>query len=465
VDDFGGRLTDLLRSATRAFPGFDVLQTAGVLDVSAPDIPVDRLRVEIPARQFLHLQSVGLRGRDGVDLADRVTRMTASGWHEGWTSNTGLPFDQAALLDFDSPSGTAVHTDRQDDPSWIELILAEPTLLSDVRVRNVGTRLASRVAGIRVLAGAQGSELVSLYDAAAELVQLESFLRDEVDPESEPLLTDLIPTLLHVFSGHYGKSRRAFRMVRTNLSPNELRDFRSVVSTEILQPRSLEWTVHGPRRSFRFWSVEEKRRYIEFTVDVAEDLRGLTDNVAFGFGAVLAVVRDGDLIPHDDDLDLIVGFEPHEAQTLPQALELLESFLIQRGYVVGGDFFAHRHVHKPGFKKLDVFVGLFEGDTVSWFPGTRGALARDTMFPTSTGTILEVDVPLPADPSRYLETIYGPGWKTPDPGFTHSWSKRNFVDQQARSTEPSPADQAPVQARRLARFLRLPGRDRGTPRT
>ena len=207
----------------------------------------------------------------------------------------------------------------------------------------------------------------------------------------------------------------------------------------MLLQRALEWTAHGPTRSFRFWTPEEKVEYVRLTVSVAAALRELTPHVCFGYGAALAVVRDGDLIPHDDDLDLIVAFEPGEARTLPEAHALVEEHLRARGFAVKGDFFGHRHVAAtPGAKNVDVFSGLFEGDRISWYPGTRGALDRRTMFPTSEGELLGVACPLPAHPVTYLETIYGPGWSTPDPGFRHTWRKKDFADQ-ATAPAPKPA--------------------------
>jgi hypothetical protein len=86
-------------------------------------------------------------------------------------------------------------------------------------------------------------------------------------------------------------------------------------------------------------------------------------------------------------------------------------------------------VARPGQgKKLDVFVGIFEGDTISWYPGTRGSLHRETMFPTSEGPMLGHACPLPRNPLQYLETVYGPGWRNPDPAFRHQWSGAGYED-------------------------------------
>jgi hypothetical protein len=150
-------------------------------------------------------------------------------------------------------------------------------------------------------------------------------------------------------------------------------------------------------------------------------------------------VRDGEPIPHDDDLDLIVGFEQAEAPTLPHAMRLIEAFLRVRGYAVTGNFTAHRHVSRAGFfKKVDVFAGLFEGDTIAWYPGVRGSLNRTMMFPTSEGAMLGVTVPLPRNPLLYLEQVYGPGWRVPDPTFAHVWNRSAYLDLVKPPAKPEP---------------------------
>jgi hypothetical protein len=98
------------------------------------------------------------------------------------------------------------------------------------------------------------------------------------------------------------------------------------------------------------------------------------------------------------------------------------------GYEVTGGFAAHRHVRRPGRKRVDVFVGIFEGETVSWYPGARGRLTREIVFPPGTATLLGVTCTIPARPDVYLERLYGEGWRVPDPYFSHRWDLSAYAD-------------------------------------
>lgn len=416
-------LSEIVSAALSLFPDLDYLAPGGVLVVRESRSSIDRLRIQLPPGQYLHLQSLDVAAVGVADIASMAT-VRVSSWHKEF----GAKFDPARLFDFDSPSGTVVHTEA-DEPAWLEVSFARPLDITSVRLRNVATPTAVRARGITLLAGSPGQPLSSLYDGAERARQLTEALTalvahsvDAIDDDTSALL----PIAAKTLTGDYPEARAAFE--KLSVADDAGLRYKRVINTTVLNARSLEWTVHGPQRSFRFWTAREKTDYIRFTATVADDLRELSPHACFGFGAALAVVRDGDLIPHDDDLDLIIGFENHEAATLPQALRRVEEFLRARDYTVAGNFSAHRHVSVPGRKKVDVFVGLFEDDTISWYPGARGSLTRQMMFPTSEGTLLGITCPLPRNPLVYLEKVYGAGWRHPDPGFKHTWDRSAYAD-------------------------------------
>ena len=436
-------LRETIRQARERFPDLDFLRPGGELHVHVAPTTVDRVRIDVAGHVALQLQSVALTTTESLtadQLAARST-ITASSWH-GDTRDAAEPI---RLLDIEHSDGVVVRTQTEQQP-WVELALDPPVEITAVRLRGLPGRAVVLNRAIRVQVGSPGGPLVAVHEADQRAAQVRALLDEsiaDVAPEVRDEYALVMGPLAQTLTGRYPEARAAVKELKRTLSEDGRRAYVAAVNGELLHDRSLEWTAHGPVRSFRFWSEAEKLGYIEFAVSVAEALSELTPNVCFGYGAALAVVRDGDLIPHDDDLDLIIAFEPDEAATLPEAHARVEEFLRARGFEVRGDFFGHRHVARPGGKHIDVFSGLFEGDRVSWYPGTRGALDRSTMFPTSRGDLLGVSCPLPADPVRYLETIYGPGWSTPDPAFKHNWRKRDFADQAAPAPVAAEVPDAP----------------------
>lgn len=441
------RFAQIARQARDRFPALDVLRPGGDLRLGLDGRPVDRVRLELTARAGLRLQTLELVSASGPasrELADGAI-VTAS----SWDSPSSDDFSAARLLD-PAVDGTAFQSISEDRP-WLEVALAEPVALDGLGMRSIEARSASASRDLRILVASPGEELHPVFDAHEQEEQVRRLvdaLVAESDDELRPDLTLMGSLLVLTLAGRYIEARAQLKALRKELPLDSARTFKQVVNAEFLMDRSLEWTAHGPLRSFRFWSHEEKVDYIEFAVEVADALTDLTPNVAFGFGAALAVVRDHDLIPHDDDLDLVIAFEPHEATTLPQAHALLEDFLRARGFTVSGEFFSHRHVGRGALKKIDVFCGLFEGDRVSWYPGVRRGLARETMFPTTRAELLGVEVPLPARPQEYLATVYGTGWNSSDPGFKHSWKKADWRDLGVTEVDEPAAEPAEPARRR-----------------
>ncbi len=204
------------------------------------------------------------------------------------------------------------------------------------------------------------------------------------------------------------------------------RIMRSQFSRNVLHAREKEWTGHGINRTFRFWSADQKKNYLLFTVEVCDALRERY-LAALGYGSVLSIVRENDLIPHDDDLDIIVSIPRAETPVYRDALVDLHNFLEAKGFLVSGSYLAHRHVGNGKFL-LDVFLGLSEENFVSWHPGPRRKICFGEVFPVSTASLYGVECAIPAAPESYLEHVYGKDWRTPVPGWTHDFNPAKYSD-------------------------------------
>ena len=215
-------------------------------------------------------------------------------------------------------------------------------------------------------------------------------------------------------------------LAQKGLKEAEVTELRRALNTTILPIVSREWTSHGLARSFRYWSSAQKRTYLMYTNWVIE---ALSDEflVCYGYGAVLAAIRDGDLLPHDDDLDLIVllkeGQFPNYKAGFSRVFKKLENF----GFSIRGDYVAHRHVCNERFF-LDVFVGMEEDGFASWHPGPRKVIPTDIVFPTISAEMHGVKFPIPNDSEAYLRNVYGDDWRTPLPGWSHNFDPKPYKD-------------------------------------
>lgn len=421
----------LIATAAERFVNLGFLAPDGLLDLRLDGSPVRSIRVELP-RGPLRLQAIGVSADGAADVAADVSLRASSRDEDGETA-----LDPFAFLDVDNPTGTLVHT-GPDNPAWVEVGLRRPLPVTRIRVRNVTDDAARSARAIRVATRSRWRTRV-IYDGR-EAVRAWGALVKAESP-SRPVTAALVHTLDLTVRGEYG---RAHTYLAAHVEDEGARRwFRNAVNESLLPARNIEWTVHGPKRPFRNWSEAERQAYVADGSQVVDALRSLTPDVCFGFGSVLAVVRDHALIPHDDDLDIIVGFEPAAASTLAGALRLIEDHLRPQGFEVTGGFAAHRHVRRPGRKHVDVFVGLDEGESISWYPGARGGLTRDIVFPPIAAELLGVPCLIPAQPEVYLERLYGKGWAVPDPFFNHNWDRAAYADiAGTAATTPQPGSDA-----------------------
>ena len=413
--------------ADLGYPGPD-----GLLDLALDGGRVLGFRIELPAGQILHLQSIGIDAEGVHDIAE-MAQVRASSWqgeHE-------QAFSAARLFDIDHPTGTIIHTNA-DRPAWVEVRFSGPLTVTRLRLRNVSDETARRARGLKVSIKTRWRSR-AIYDGEARSRAWLELLSDaKTGAGSDPETLALLDVLDLTVRGEYARAHTS--LAAHVPDEQQRRQFVAALNDELLPARGLEWTAHGPKRPFRSWSDEERVDYVRDTADVVEALRSLTQDVCFGFGSVLAAVRDGALIPHDDDLDVIIGFEPEAAATLADGLRRIEEHLGPLGFEVTGPFVAHRHVRRPGRKRVDVFVGIFEGESISWYPGARGGLTRRIVFPPSRTDLLGVPCWIPAKPEAYLESLYGHDWRVPDPFFRHDWNSSTYADITGRPARAIPGD-------------------------
>ena len=140
-------------------------------------------------------------------------------------------------------------------------------------------------------------------------------------------------------------------------------------------------------------------------------------------GTLLGGVRDGALLPHDDDAD-IAYLSQHElpADVAIEAFEVGHR-LAELGYEIQRHSATHmqllfRDDAGTVLHYIDVFAAFFTPDGHINQPfHVRGPLRADQMIPFGNVTIEGVNFPAPADVDAWLTLNYDARWREPIPGF------------------------------------------------
>ncbi len=180
-------------------------------------------------------------------------------------------------------------------------------------------------------------------------------------------------------------------------------------------------------------SPEETRarqdRYLNTYEKVREFFESELDRSLFLlYGTLLGFHREGDFIKGDDDFDggwVSNQSDPDKVkeETFDIVVELVKAgFWVsfnRRGRLfraqLAGDVADDIH--------LDLRPIWFESGKVWLHNHCSFNATRDDFLPVATGRLRDVEVSVPADTEKFLRSHYGPGWKTPDPGFTYYLSK------------------------------------------
>ena len=144
------------------------------------------------------------------------------------------------------------------------------------------------------------------------------------------------------------------------------------------------------------------------------------------YGTLLGAVREGAMIPHDDDVDLMFVSSASSMLSAVKEFHRYQEYLRERGYTVVELSNGQMHVTMGDGPSVDVFLSWVDssGSLILTFTVKEGVPAR-AVFPFGEVTLDGYSLPAPAQPEVLLEAIYGPHWKVPDPSF--NWKRSESV--------------------------------------
>ncbi len=415
-----------LQGITAPFRDLAFFTDAGLPLTINPQSRASLVRVSLRGAGALSLTGVqvGVRGDTGepIRLASAEVRTSAR------------PDERVALALAGEPKSARVplvEVARSDDP-WVIIDLGQAYDLVQIKLWSAAMPRQGW-APLTVEVSEDGSSWTAIYSTADRLaaqaahvvsVGAQGTLAAE-DPAAWTVFIDVVQLLV---GGHRTQAEKRLKL--SELPTDTIAAIRQAISQAFLNPMQLDWNHHGVRRTFKYWTKGEKVKYIKAANEFIDNLaRELSPHVCLGFGSVLSLVRDQDLIPHDDDLDIIIAFDRNECPTIREGLQRVVDFAGRHDYKVREPFpKSHRQLVRKGTKKVDVFVSLHDNGRISWFPQKRDSLAMTDVFPPIRASMLGVECLVPANPLRYLESVYGPTWSKPDPSFAHNWRTKAYDD-------------------------------------
>ena len=147
-------------------------------------------------------------------------------------------------------------------------------------------------------------------------------------------------------------------------------------------------------------------------------------------GTLLGFIRSGDFIPHDDDMDIGIFIEDWS----PKIAEEFQKVGFKWERKLGTEKLGLEYTFFKNGIQLDIFFWYKEKDYfwyAAWWkenkPENIIKLKFDKFTMNPAWIIHEEEFSIPYDHDHWLEQIYGPDWKTPNPKWHWCASCKNIM--------------------------------------
>ncbi|HHX91251.1 MAG TPA: hypothetical protein GX700_16120 [Paracoccus sp.] len=133
-------------------------------------------------------------------------------------------------------------------------------------------------------------------------------------------------------------------------------------------------------------------------------------------GTLLGLVREGDLIEHDDDFDCAYVSRHETCAEVSQERFGIIDHLISCGFRCRLGVSGHIKIKQNGVE-IDLMPAWFDGESYNVSGFTSIPLDKGAMYPLDHHQFHGAAVCIPARPEEFLRLNYGPGWRVPDPFY------------------------------------------------
>lgn len=140
-------------------------------------------------------------------------------------------------------------------------------------------------------------------------------------------------------------------------------------------------------------------------------------DIFFVYGSLLGYVRNNDFIADDDDIDISYFSRQTSVRAVKKEMLSMAVAMAADGWPV--KLTARRRLFKVQSEGVwfDSFAGWLEDGRIWMHQTTSFEGGEEVFMPLKTASFKDAEIMVPQQSERFLEEVYGPSWRTPDPGY------------------------------------------------
>lgn len=369
---------------------------------------IDAIYIEWSADKLFRLSEIKLFDESGtvVDM-DFALRVNAE------TFATDLPLEPISDPQLTSTDATCSAVLLAFAPARYHEILIERRQMHQMFPKD-----------FRIFTRSIDGSLTCIFDHGKEAARFFDRLPKKTYLRPFPVVRRQVPAILRLTLGqNYDNTRMPFVRFEKKLGRDALLRVGETMNDRWLFPRDRSFGQHGIKRTFRFWSEQEKADLIAETHVLIGRLNQHDIQSIVCYGSLLGLIRDKDLIRHDDDLDLLC-FNIRNHCSRITFLSKLAGICALAGYEVLriDQKYSSIQIMSPTGCKIDLFYCEVDDDGCRFTPSGPVPTSEATIFPIQKRSFFGKEICVPNKPEVLLEDIYGAGWTVPAPVFRHRWT-------------------------------------------
>lgn len=361
------------------------------------------LKFSLQSKICLHLDKIQVFDKNGDNIALKAPTFVSSMFKDN------EKYDGQGVVNGEPKGGCGHHTKTEEKP-WLVIDLKKVYEISKIVVFNRDDAFYHRALSLLITASCDLENWNKLFDNYA--YKLSSDYKDLTYEEKcllncSALEIEPVRKLIGKLNSEGSKPRALELLAKSNT---------------LLESFNLSVGPHGLTRTFAIRTEKEKYKAYNALSNLLSIINEEFEVSAFASsGTLLGIVREGQLLGHDDDLDICYISAHEENEGILNERQKLAKFLTDNGYKVANSNVAHLWCTTPEGITIDIFTGWFAGTSCIMNPLPRIGVPKKAVLPLKIEECNGFGIYIPHIPVELLELNYGKNWEDPDPLWVFDW--------------------------------------------